>query len=530
MTPKKTFLTTVVFALLIAMGLAAGLMPGAGLLSVKQMFSAAEAYIVDLNRLELDTDNNPLTDVNEPIEMLGGSQILVNAVAVYNNGAREDLLIGPDLQYSVDPPELGTIEANTGELRARFTASTDLELEDEDVVEGTIIATAITTDEEGEELEEVVGTLDIEVTPLQVTSISVVTPQDGGILYVKEDVDTDVPIVAVTNAPQVTDSVDFLADGEDIGTDTTTPYTALYTADSSQEGDSIEFTAQTDGADGLLSDTSEVEVEIFPDDTDNNGVPDDYFGDMDEGDVTYAVAGSANVVVAGLPAEPDEDMTVATADGIIVELPDDIYDHIEGVDSGDIESVRLIVRTGSEVGDVLGSTPGGLPEESEQVGNAIDIHLLMVIDGEVVEVHNFTEPITIKIPLDGDIDVAQLFGISTELDVNADPAVVGDAFAQMGVSAEIVGGMLVFNVTEFTSYVPLSVDGAPVVTGIVPSQGSEAGGTTVTITGDDFAPNAEVTIGGETATVTEYNIDPSGPDSIVATTPRYDILRDTDVD
>jgi hypothetical protein len=56
---------------------------------------------------------------------------------------------------------------------------------------------------------------------------------------------------------------------------------------------------------------------------------------------------------------------------------------------------------------------------------------------------------------------------------------------------------------------------APIVSSVGPSSGSTLGGTTITITGSNFAPGAAVTIGGLAAT----SVSVAGPTSLTAVTP-----------
>jgi len=541
MTAKKTFVMSGVLALAVALGLTMGVVPGANLMSLMQIMAAEEDYY--LASIELDNDNNPLTDVDDPIEMTAGDRILVNALGTYSNGTTwpVDLLAGTDVLYSVNPADLGTIEYNTGELRVRFTANLDID-EDEEGEIRAMSPLAGWDDDEEESVDVWSAPLEIEVSPLRLTSVNFVSPVDGSTVYIKSAGSTVIPLLASTNAPAITEEVCFYdPDEEDIACDLAEPYQAQYAADSDLIGEDIPFYAEASGAHGGYADR-EIEVSIagFPVDGDANGVPDDPFNVTDG--VSYATVDGVNAATAAVPLpdeeEPDEPLggpiTVVTADGISIEFPADIYQNIVGIDAEDIVDVRIIVRSAADIADILGATPGGLPDDYDLLGNALDIHMLIENDdGEVVEVNAFTSPITIRIPVTDDF--GQLFGIGTDLDDAEDPMVPGGgAFSQMSALIDIEGQspdlVMVFNVYHLSAYVPLAADEAPQIESVVPNQGSEAGGTEVTISGAYFDMDSTVVIGGVAADV-DHVIDPGEDDSsLVVTTRRKMITADEWVD
>jgi len=528
MTPKKSFAMTVVLALAVAMGLAAGVLPGAGVTSLSQIVSAQDVY--DLVTIVLDNDNNTLTPVPETIELTAGEQILINAVGTYSNASRWALRAGDDVGYVVDPFDLGTIGYNTGEVRVRFTATPDANTPEL----GTVTAFAVPVDVWSDPL-------NILVLPLELTEVMFISPADGANIYVSTTTDTNVTARALTDAPAVTEVVDFSVDGSFVGSDTAEPYDVLVTVPTTAVGTTQSFLAEAyqDGS-VAATDTAAATFLALPTDTDGNGVPDDPFEVVDG--VAYTEVDGVKVAVADVFPPTGDALHVVTADGVGIELPADIYDNIVGVDLADIADVRIVTRTAADIADILASTPGGLPDVYDLLGAILDIHMVVELqDGTIVEVHEFTSPITIRMPVTAEtvVELAQLFGISTEFDLaldppTYDPVVVGDAFAQMSAMIDIEGAIpdlvMVFDVTEFTTYVPLSAEGAPRIDTVVPSQGSEAGGTTVTVTGANFDANAAVTIGGVAADLVEV-INPGGEgSSVVVTTGRRAVDADEWVD
>jgi len=516
MTPKKTFVTIVVLALVVALGLAAGVLPGAGLMSLRQIVSASQVY--NIVSIELDDDYNSVTPAPSTLELTAGEQVWLNALGTYMDGETEylaDLLAEVDVLYSVDPDSpvsLGTIEHNSGEVRVLFTANPTIT----SPLAGTITAMGVNEEVSSDPL-------DILVNPV-VLAVDFVAPLTGSTLYIGDTGTTDVPLRAETNTPAATSEVNFTQDPDgtpvDIGSDTLEPYDAVVALDSGTIGSDVTFEAEAFDLDEVSADTDRAVVSIaaMPTDGNENGVADDPF-DVDDG-ASYAVVGNVNVTVADVFPPTD----VVTADGIGIELPADILDNIEGVDAADIVDVRIIVRTAPDILDILAAEPDGLPDLAELLGDVLDIHMLVELDGgAVVEVHEFNVPITIRIPVSADF--AQLFGVATELDVEYDPAAVeGAEFAQSSATISIEGEapdlVLVFEVYEFTTYVPITAPGAPRIDTVVPNQGTEAGGTQVAIGGDYFASDAAVTIGGAVATVQTVNNPGEEGSSVVVTTGR----------
>jgi len=505
MTPKKTFGTMVVLALVVALGLAVGVLPGAGLMSLRQIVLAQEVYT--LVSIDVDNDANPRTAVPDPLTLMAGEQVRLNAVGTYTDGTTEyteDLIPEVDVLYSVAPFSLGTIEANSSELRVRFTANPNIE---DDPLEGTVTALSTRTEVSSDPL-------NITVNPFELT-VDFVTPLDGSTLYIGASGTTDVPVRAESSAPWATARVDFFADDGDIGSDETEPYDTVVVLDSADfdpdadPPETVTFVAELFGLDDEVvpADTDTAVVSVVVEmlaDADGNGVPDDPFA-VDDG-ISYVTVGDVNVMVADITDVPIE---VVTVDGIGIELPEDIYENIldefgNPIDPALIGEVRLIVRTAPDILDILAAEPRGLPELAELIGNVLDIHMLVMLDGVETEVHDFDVPITISIPVSADF--AQLWGADTEFDLELDPPtydpVVAGRFGLVQPTIEAEGRVFEVEVYEFTTYVPVADPATPQIDTVEPNQGSELGNTPVKIIGDNFETNAGVTFGGVAATVT----------------------------
>jgi len=286
-------------------------------------------------------------------------------------------------------------------------------------------------------------------------------------------------------------------------------------------GESYDIDADAYGPDvGTYVNTVSRPINVFglPDD-DANGIPNDPLA-VPAGGVWVAEApGPVYSVVASVGSDTmgmtDEMGYVVTGSDVTLGFTNEIL--AEPFTDG-----RLVVRTAATPDDI-DSALGALALPTGTTIVAIDAHLLDDVGNEVDAP---SAPIMVHVPVAVTDEVGiPIYYTETDLDSNYDVLVTGTAYEQLPVETNIVDNELVFPIDSLTAYVPMLVDGAPIINSIEPpAAGPIAGCAPVTINasgsideenltvqfGDNDAVDVVVTINTPELTATITCLAPGG--------------------